>query len=84
MYQMLSISHHYLNHISSNQGHISVIWEKHENADLSPRFQNSLHFELWTFSFLVLIPSPFWTSYTFWAASLKAYFDFNEFGLQSA
>ena len=29
-------------------------------------------------------PLPFLTFYTFWAASLKAYFDLKEFGLQSA
>ena len=29
-------------------------------------------------------PLPFGTFYTFWTASLKAYFDLNEFGLQSA
>ena len=45
-----------------------------------------LNFRLWTFSFLVVIHSPFWTFYTFWNifyldAPLKAYFDLNEFGL---
>ena len=55
MYQMLSIFYQYLTHISSNQGHISVIqiWEKHKNPDLPPLSGNSLHFELWTFWFLV-------------------------------
>ena len=77
MYQMLHISCQYLTHISSIKTILQQSFKFGKNmktlASLLPLSQKSLHCVLWSFWFWVLIPSPFWTFYTFWDTSLGCF-----------